>query len=65
MNLRRKATTAAAAGALTVLTALTGAEATAAAPPTAVLTAPAEADGVTHADNPRVPEGASWSLSSS
>ena len=66
MNLRRKASTAAAAGALTVLTALSGAEATAAAPPTAVRTAPvaaapADADGVTHADNPRVPEGASWS----
>ena len=58
MNLRGKASTAAAAGALVVITALA-----VSGPPATALTGPATGpagSGVTHEENPRVPEGAVW-----
>jgi putative CocE/NonD family hydrolase len=56
MNIRRRTTTAAAAGALiTVVTLAVSGTATAAAPSPASIQ-----EGVTHEENPRVPEGAVW-----
>lgn len=58
MNVRRKASAAAAAGALVLISTLT-----AVGSPTAAQATPASStadDPVTHEENPRVPEGAAW-----
>ena len=61
MFTRTKLQAAAAAGAVAALTTLTGVGSGAAAAPPSQTVSTLESDGITHDENPRVPEGAVWS----